>query len=135
MRNWGTMLESRGRIEKTVYHEKKSRYIVCISCEQFFYFFMVLGGYMLYILLPIRWWCMSPNKVRCLLKLFLSKTDSLIRDYNFLWLNRTLACKIAASNSHIFWKYTSILTKKPFAKKKLPTIFCTTLFPEIFTIF
>ena len=49
MHNCVTMLESHGRIEKTVYHEKKSRYVVRINCEQF-YFFMVLGRYTLALL-------------------------------------------------------------------------------------
>ena len=47
MGNWGTLLESHGRIEKTVHREKKLRYVVLVSCEQFFNFFMVLGRYML----------------------------------------------------------------------------------------
>ena len=44
MCNWGTMLESCGRIERkqTVYCEKKVKvYVVCISCKQFLNFFTV----------------------------------------------------------------------------------------------
>ena len=43
------LLKSHGRIEKTVYHEKKSRYVVRITCEQF-YFFTELGRYTLALL-------------------------------------------------------------------------------------
>ena len=61
------------------------------------------------------------------IKLFLRKTVSLI-----IRLDHTLACIITASNGHILKVYIHI-DKKPFAKNKLPTALCTTLFPEIFT--
>ena len=66
---------------------------------------------------------MSPTKISQL-KLFLRKPD-----YTFLWLNHTLACKIAAFNGHILKVHIHI-DKKTFSQKKFTYIFLHNLVPR-----